>query len=500
MSQLKKGALLSYVNIGLTNIIGLVLTPYIIRSLGDSEYGLYVLIGSIIGYLSVLNLGLNNTIIRYVSKYRAEKDKKGEENFLATTMLIYIGISLVTVLIGLVLYFNLERFFKDSLTFDEIVIAKKMFLILIFNLAITLPGGAFTAICNAYERFVFPSVILNIKYLSRGALIFSLLFYFPYAMTLVWIDTILNLVFIGISVYYVFKVLKVRFKLHVYNTKLIKDIFSYSVWVFILAIVIRLQWNTGQIILGVSESTIAVAVFGVGVVLGGYYGAFAGAINTLLLPKATKMSVNENNPIAYNLAMQKVGRINGFILFLILAGFYVLGKDFIILWVGDNYLPAWGIAFLIMIAMTLPLMQSFGNSILEAKKKNRFKSLISLFSVSIAVVFSIYLAPKYNFDGVIYPLFCAMILNTIFMNWYYHRIFKFNFIDFFKKTILHPILIGVIPCVLLFLLIRTYWQINSWFDFLFQTGLFVSIYFASMFFLVLNSDEKKLLNFKRFKN
>ena len=37
MSQLKKGALLSYANIFLTNIIGLILTPFIIRILGD-EY------------------------------------------------------------------------------------------------------------------------------------------------------------------------------------------------------------------------------------------------------------------------------------------------------------------------------------------------------------------------------------------------------------------------------------------------------------------------------
>lgn len=40
MSQLKKGALLSYANIFLTNVIGLILTPFIVKSLGDSEYGL----------------------------------------------------------------------------------------------------------------------------------------------------------------------------------------------------------------------------------------------------------------------------------------------------------------------------------------------------------------------------------------------------------------------------------------------------------------------------
>lgn len=204
MGQLKKGALLSYINIALTNILGLILTPYIIRSLGDSEYGLYVLIGSVVGYLSLLDLGLNNTIIRYVSKYRANKDKVGEESFLATTMLLYGFISLATILLGLAVYVNLDQIFDKSLTAMEMEKAKRMYLILIFNIAITLPGGAFTAICNAYERFVFPRVLVIIKYLIRAASIFSLLYFYPYALTLIWIDTLLNVIIIGISAFFVF--------------------------------------------------------------------------------------------------------------------------------------------------------------------------------------------------------------------------------------------------------------------------------------------------------
>lgn len=496
MSQLKKGALLSYINIGITNIMGLVLTPYIIRSLGDSEYGLYILIGSIIGYISLLDLGLNNTIIRYVSKYRAEKNKKGEESFLATTMLIYAFISLVTVIIGVVLYFNLNAIFKDSLTIEELPKAKKMFLVLIFNLAITLPGGSFTAICNAYERFVFPRALLIIKYLSRVTLIFTLLLYFPYAITLVWIDTALNVAIIGVSAIYVFSKLNVRFKMHQWNSKLVKDIFSYSIWIFISAIVMRLQWNTGQIVLGVSVNTAAVAIFGVGVMLGGYYGAFAGAINTLLLPKATYMSVNQNNATSYNSAMQKVGRINGFILFLMLSGFYVYGREFIILWVGNTYLPAWEIALLIMISMTLPLLQAFGNSILEAKKKNRFRALVSLFTVLSAVIIAVFLVPNYHFKGVIYPLFTAMILNSLLLSWYFYKIFGFDFMAFIKNTIMKPFL-GALPVVLLFSLLKTYWNVISWLDLLLHIGLFSIIYSAVIYFTIMNVEEKKFIRRKK---
>ena len=236
MSQIKKGAILSYLNIILTNGIGLILTPFMIRKLGDSEYGLYTLIGSLIGYISVLDFGLNNTIVRFVSKYRALKDEDGEKNFLATTMFIYGIISAIVVIIGIVLFFNLDEIFK-KLTPEELYKAKIMFVILIFNMAITLPGGAFTAISNAYERFVFPRALVIIKYILRSVMLVMILLLGSDSIGIVVLDTLLNVIVIAISAYYVFKTLKVKMKLIELDKSLIKQIFNYSFWIFIFAMV-----------------------------------------------------------------------------------------------------------------------------------------------------------------------------------------------------------------------------------------------------------------------
>src|SRR5699024_12765278 len=108
-SQLKSGVYLSYISLFVSNVSNLILTPFIIRNLGDSEYGLYMLIGAFVGYIAVLDFGLGNTIVRFVAKYRAENDKKSEENFLYSTFIIYSMISAVILLIGVILYFNLHR-------------------------------------------------------------------------------------------------------------------------------------------------------------------------------------------------------------------------------------------------------------------------------------------------------------------------------------------------------------------------------------------------------
>ena len=71
-NQLKAGALLNYVIIGLNAFVGLVYTPYMLHKLGQSEYGLYSLVGSVIAYLTLMDFGFGNAVVRYTAKYRAE--------------------------------------------------------------------------------------------------------------------------------------------------------------------------------------------------------------------------------------------------------------------------------------------------------------------------------------------------------------------------------------------------------------------------------------------
>jgi O-antigen/teichoic acid export membrane protein len=493
MSQLKKGALLSYITIFLTTIIGLVLTPYIIRGLGDSEYGLYTLMGALVAQIAILNLGLNNAVIRFVSKYRVEKNTVAERNFLGTVMLIYLAISLVVLLIGGIIYLNINELFGQSLTPDELERAKPLLVLLIFNLAITLPGGTFDAISNAYERFVFTRGLNIIKYVSRAILIFALLMQYKSALFLVVLDTIMNIVVIIITMYFVFKKLKVSFSFKTFNSKLIKEVFSYSIWIFLFAISYRLQWFSGQTILGLTTNTVTVAIFGVGVLLGGYYGAFAGAINTLLLPRATKMSVQNDNAESYTYEMIRVGKVNVFILFLILSGFLVFGKAFIKLWVGDTYTEAWWVALLIMIALTLPLIQSFGNSVLEAKKKNRFKSMVNLITLPIAAFVGFFLSKNYGMNGMIYPLAVAMIINSFIMNFYYQKIFGFKIARFFKEVLFRQTLMILILTGIGIYFINKF-VLYTWWDLARGVSIFSIVYLVINYLFVLDKETKTLIS------
>ena len=76
MNQLKTGVALNYVLIIISTLVGLLYTPYMLRMMGQSEYGLYSLVASVISYLTILDLGFGNAIVRYTAKYRAEGKKR----------------------------------------------------------------------------------------------------------------------------------------------------------------------------------------------------------------------------------------------------------------------------------------------------------------------------------------------------------------------------------------------------------------------------------------
>lgn len=78
MNQVKARATLNYVIIGLNTLTGLLYTPYMLRCLGQNEYGLYSLVASVIAYLTLLDFGFGSAIVRYIAKIRATGTKKDE--------------------------------------------------------------------------------------------------------------------------------------------------------------------------------------------------------------------------------------------------------------------------------------------------------------------------------------------------------------------------------------------------------------------------------------
>ena len=153
--QLKIGAVLSYAQMGLNIVIGLIYTPLMIRLLGQSEYGLYNTVASTISMLSILNLGFGSGYIRYFAKYRARNDTGSIFRLNGLFLSIFLIIGAIALLCGLFLTCHLEIVFDQGLSQEEYATARVLMLLLTVNLALSFPMSVFSNIISANERFIF---------------------------------------------------------------------------------------------------------------------------------------------------------------------------------------------------------------------------------------------------------------------------------------------------------------------------------------------------------
>ena len=69
--QIIKNVGSSWFSLGINVLVGLFLSPFLVHYLGDSAFGIWVLIFSITGYYGLFDLGIRSSLIRYVSKFTA---------------------------------------------------------------------------------------------------------------------------------------------------------------------------------------------------------------------------------------------------------------------------------------------------------------------------------------------------------------------------------------------------------------------------------------------
>ncbi len=477
------------------------ITPFIVINIGKSEFGIYNAIGALIGTIALLDFGLTNTVVRFVAMYRAQKDRKSEENFLATVRLLYFFISFLVVTIGIGVYFNIDLYFTKFNT-EEIEIAKIMFVILIFNLAIQLPGMIFTGICKGYEAFVFPETLNIIRYFLRSITVVAVLLLGGKAIALVIIDTVFNVITISASAYYVYFKLKVKIKLHTFSKKYISQILKYSIWIFIFSIVGMLQWKSGSWILGAISIPKVLGIYGLGIALGTYYGTFSTAISSVFLPRATQMTVNNASGEELTNVMIKLGRLSFIILMYVFVAFTLYGEQFVNLWVGggdtinngryslEESNDIYKIALIIMAGYTLPLLQAFGNSILEAKNKLAFKAIIYLTFMCIGAVLGAFLSKHYGAIGMISGLVIGWLIVQNIMNFYYHKNIGLNILRFFKELLNKTLVIVLLTLFLGYFI--NYIPGNGWLNFILK-GITYTLTFGTLMYNFGMLDYEKQL-------
>ncbi|WP_321372785.1 oligosaccharide flippase family protein [uncultured Draconibacterium sp.] len=492
VNQLKAGAILSYVVMGLSNLVGLLYTPYMLRMMGQSEYGMYSLVASVVAYLTILDLGFGNTIIRYTAKFRAEGKTREQETMFGMFIVLYIGIGVIAFILGMVLYFNIDAIYGNSLTAEELHKTHILMLLMVFNLAFTFPLSIFGSIVTAYEKFVFQKV-LQIARIILNTLIMIVLLEMGYrAIAMVVLITVFNLSTLLLNFWYSRTRLKIKIRFGQFDWKFFRELAGYSFYIFLGAIIDRLFWSSGQLVLGAYVGTAAVAIFAVGIQLEQMYMGFSTAISGVFLPKVTAMATKEKSEKEISDLFIRTGRIQFIVMGFILTGFILFGHQFILFWAGNDYNDTYTIALLFFIPLTVPLIQNVGITILQARNQIKFRALVYISIAVVSLIAQLLLVEKYGGIGCAMAIGSSLVIgHIIIMNIYYYRKQNIDIPAFWKeigKMAVTPVVLGGITYIIL-----QYIELNTIFSLAAGIVLFSTVYIPVFWLISMNNYERNLL-------
>lgn len=494
MNQLKVGAALNYVSICLNMVVGLLYTPYMLRMLGQSEYGLYSLAASIIAYLTVLDLGFGNAIVRYTAKFRAEGKQREQEEMFGMFFILYIGIGIIAMIAGSVLSLNVENMFSRAMTESEVHRTRIMLWLMTFNLAFTFPMSIWGSIMSAYERFVFQRIVSIIRSVLNPVVMILLLVVGYKAIAMVVVTTIFNVVTLLVNWWYCKYKLTIKVRFAKFKWTFLKEVSIYSFWIFLNAIMDRIYWSTGQFVLGIYKGSVAIAVYAVAIQLESMYMMFSTAISSVFLPKVTSMVTKGSSDEEISDLFIRTGRIQYIVMAYILSAFVVFGKQFIILWAGDDYADAYYLTLMFFVPLTVPLIQNLGILILQARNQMKFRSMLYIVIALCSLGLSIYLAQIYGGYGCAFATGMALLIGQgLIMNIYYQKKQRINIKGFWWEILKMSIVPAVFIVVGLYALNHFEPSNMTVLDFVKYLILYTVLYIPLFLIFSINKEEKDLL-------
>lgn len=502
-SQLRIGVVLSYINMAIGTLIPMFYTPIMLDLLGQSEYGLFKLANSVTSYLGLISFGIGSAVVRYLTKYRAEGDKDGEEGIFALFNVVFRVISGIALIAGIIITFFLDSIYGNAIEADQIVEMRILVLILSCNTALNFLCSPYNSVVTSHERFLFLQTI-NIITTVATPIVNLVVLFLGYKSIGMVVSSFAMSIVVQIA-YFIYVRKSIGLKPNYKNMPkfLLKEIFVFSFWVFVANIVNQLYNSTDTLIIGAipALATIGVAIYNIGATFQSMMFSFSVGLLSVLTPKVNGMVFSGNDNTQLTDLMIRVGRLQCYIVAIVCSGFIAFGTNFIKLWAGAGYEEAYWVAIATMIPSCIPLIQNVAMNVIVAQNKHRFRSLMLLFISVINVVGTFLLVQSMGIIGAAIVTGAAMILGQGFiMNWYYWKKIGLE-IPRFWKEIVKMFVVPSIMCIVT-LLIKQFVTLDTWMWLLLAIIIYTIVFVIVNWLFVMNDYEKDIFRgpIKKLKN
>ncbi len=408
-----KNVSVNYLVTGTELLIGIFMLPFNVAHLGQSAYGLWVLVASITVYFSMFDLGFGMANIKYAAKYRAEGDVNALNETTSTIFCVFSAMGLLTFLVAVLIALNLENIFP--LTAEQLRTGRIVFLCISAYVALGFPVGVFGGIVNGFQRQYLNGVVAFVTAIVVAVVNVAVLLAGYGLAELVAATTavrVLSYVAYALNAYRVFPALRIRPRF--FKRDRLREVTGFSFFILIIDLANKLNYSTDTIVIGAFLGTAAVAVWAVAQRLIEIVQRITDQLNAVLFPVVVDSSTVNQVDKLQKILIQGT-RLS---LAMVVPLATVLGltaRPVVMVWVGPNFEGSVNAIYIWSIGVALRVGNATSTVIMKGSGLHKVLALSNLSMAVSNLVLSVVLVRWYGLIGVAIGTLIPMVVFSMFV-------------------------------------------------------------------------------------
>jgi len=465
------------------------LSPFIVKHLGATAYGVWSLLVALVGYLGLLDFGVRGAVTRFIAQHHAVGDNKAASGIASGAVVLFgcaggiaIAVASVVAVYSSTL-FNIPPELADT--------AKTVLVISGFTVASTLIGAVFGGVLTGLERFDISAGIEILITTVRTIGVIVVLEDGHGLPALAYVHLITSLAY-GVLAWFAVRRLYSNFRLDFRQPlrQPIKTILSFSAFLSAIHVLAMLIFYTDAVVIAVVLPISAVAVFAIAGNLVDYASKVAGALSKQITPRVS--ALKSLGSVDVGEAVLLTARLATLACTPIAMTFFVRGESFISLWMGPEFGPSSGAVLEVLAFITwLGGARAVASSAIIGANRHRLLIPALAGEAVINLGLSIVLAHAIGVVGVaVGTVIPATIVTVVFVPVYLRMATGVPVMDFYRRALWRPS-VACLPFFLATMLFEQYLPARNLLMFFLQVMLILPLVPLSALFLCATPTERQ---------
>lgn len=489
----RKGITLSYIYFVINSIISIFMSAFIIRKVGQTDYGVYQSMTAFISYLVLLEFGTGTIMSRNISLCKKDGTDNIEIKKNVSTIWSFTCILFVIILIMSFVFWNMiDIIYAKSMSIEQIALGKKLFLFAAANLLMGFLQQTLNGLLIGNECYTFEKSLSIAKILLRTCALLVLLTVKNSIFLVVVVDFLLALGCITITFLYCIIKLHAKFVFKYFDKGIFKIIAPFALAMLLQTVVNTANGSVDKFLISIMMTPEDVSVYSVAMGMFSMFSSVATLPVSMFMPTIAKTMMKKVSNKELTDSLIEPCRLNALITGLVAFGFFCVGRPFVRIVYGEAYTKAWLYAMIIIFPMFVNMTNAVIVNVIDVLKKRLARSLILMVTTSLNIVLTIVAIKYIGMIGAASATAISLICQTIFLNVYYKKKIGIYighlFYQSYKGILPFLIIASIIDYIIVALINNVYCQ-------LFIGGIVFVIIFAGLYMKFgMNEIEKNTFN------